>query len=991
MSMNVKKAICFFLLLAFSVNIAEAGISVVKSNGIFATQTDGIDFIGVDGMRFTGADGFLSVQTNGMRFTGADGNRFTGADGTRFTGADGSTFTGTNGVRFTGADTTQFVGADGMRFTGADGYRFTGADGTIYRADSIIITQPTDVFITNIRDASFTGINGLNSTGTDLSLTTADGARFTGADGARFTGADSVVGINSDGVSFSFTSPSRFSITGPDGARFTGADVTITGVDGARFTGVDGYRFTGADGGDETVIGTALQSIDPELAFKLNQATDDSNINAVIVFHHYPTSSDLNDLRNIGIIGGTQFRVLPMISVTATRANLIAVSRLAEVRSIYGDRTLNLTSDPYFKTTQIQRVSPDRDLQQKNGGMPVSGRNITVAVLDTGVNSTHNDLAGRVVQNVRLLDTQSIAAGFTNPTPIENVINTDLSNGHGTFVAGVIAGSGTSSSGKYSGVAPGAKILGLSAGDLSLLHVLSGFDYILQNRTNYNVRVVNCSFSADTVFDFNDPVNIATKMLTQNGINVVFSAGNAGAGNGTLNPYAVAPWVISVGATDADRNLAGFSSRGVFGDALFSPSLVAPGVDVVSLRSLNSQMGVLNLATGADVQRLTPSELPFYTTASGTSFSAPQVAGAIALMLEANPNLSTAAVKNILQRSATPLPAYYRHEVGAGMLNTYAAVLEAAFPNRRTGLFRAVLDRKAVSYTTSTTQTFEGIVNASSTVSTAVRVPANAIQTGVHIAWGDMFSSNDLGLRVYDGGGNLADESNYINSPGLNGRRESAVVDNPAAGVIQASVYNSLGMGDPQPFYASVDTTRLEYTGLSDVQTLTLQNQSVAFKSLSHFLMLPEGNQFRANSTVSRADLAATFVRAGLVPQFVAAAPMYGDVRDLTTRNAVESVQSNAAGKLILDISGGTNFYPYNSASKLVAAVAYVKAANLDNVAAISTLPLNVADAALIPAAWRGYAAVALQKGWVKLDGNSFNPNRAITRMELAQAIVLLK
>ncbi len=150
------------------------------------------------------------------------------------------------------------------------------------------------------------------------------------------------------------------------------------------------------------------------------------------------------------------------------------------------------------------------------------------------------------------------AVGFVNPTPIENVTNTDLSNGHGTFVAGVVAGSGVNSGGKYSGVAPGAKILGLSAGDLSLIHVLSGFDYLLLNRTNYNVRVVNCSFSADTVFDFNDPVNIATKLLTENGINVVFSAGNTGAGNGTLNPYAVAPWVISVGATDANRNLAGF-------------------------------------------------------------------------------------------------------------------------------------------------------------------------------------------------------------------------------------------------------------------------------------------------------------------------------------------------------------------------------------------------------------------------------------------------
>ncbi len=106
----------------------------------------------------------------------------------------------------------------------------------------------------------------------------------------------------------------------------------------------------------------------------------------------------------------------------------------------------------------------------------------------------------------------------------------------------------------------------------------------------------------------------------------------------------------------------------------------------------------MGVRAGADVQRLTPAELPFYTTASGTSFSAPQVAGAIALMLEANPNLSTAAVKNIFQRSATPLSSYYSHEVGAGMFNTYAAVLEAAFPNRRTGLFRAVMEKDVVSF-----------------------------------------------------------------------------------------------------------------------------------------------------------------------------------------------------------------------------------------------------------------------------------------------------
>ena len=217
------------------------------------------------------------------------------------------------------------------------------------------------------------------------------------------------------------------------------------------------------------------------------------------------------------------------------------------------------------------------------------------------------------------------------------------------------------------------------------------------------MRVVNCSFSTEAVFDYNDPVNIATKMLTESGVSVVFSAGNSGPGNNTLNPYAAAPWVIGVGATDEKSALASFSSRGVFGDKMFSPSLVAPGVNVASLRSLGTQIGTLGLA-GADTQRLTLFELPFYTTASGTSFSAPQVSGAIALMLEANPDLSPAQIKDILQRSATPLPKYFAHEVGAGMLNTYAAVLEAAFPERATGTFRAASANDGATFSTSTFQ-----------------------------------------------------------------------------------------------------------------------------------------------------------------------------------------------------------------------------------------------------------------------------------------------
>ena len=993
---NVNKILCLFLLIGFSFNAVSAGIIVTKSDGARFTGVDGVEFVGLDGMRFTGADGLFGATANGMRFTGADGTRFTGVDGARFTGADGSTFTGTNGVRFTGADTMRFTGADGMRFTGADGYRFTGADGTTYTVDSISVIKPTGIFVTEAEGVRFTGVDGVRFTGADVEFNKADGTRFTGADTVRFTGADSIVGFNSDGVVFNVVSPQNVTITGPNGTRFTGADVLMTGADAARFTGVDGYRFTGVDGTRFTGVDEedqtnsyGLQSIDPELALKLNSATDDSNINAIIVFHQYPTETDITNLQTIGITGGTKFKMLPMISVTTTRDKLIAVSQLQSVRSIYGNRTLDLNVDPYMKSTQIQRVAVDRSLQQKNQGMPVSGRNVTVAVLDTGVNGMHNDLAGRVVQNVRLVDTQSAAVGFINPMPVENLTNTDVANGHGTFVAGVIAASGASSGGKYSGVAPGANILGLSAGDFNLSHVLSGFDYILEKGANYNVKVVNCSFSADTIFDYNDPVNVATQMVTNRGISVVFSAGNTGSGNGTLNPYSAAPWVTSVGATDENRRLAEFSSRGVFGSKLFSPSLVAPGINVVSLRSTASQMSVLGVGAGADAQRLTPAELPFYTTASGTSFTAPQVAGAIALMLETNPNLSPLEAKDILQRSATPLPSNYAHEVGAGMLNTYAAVLEAATPTLKMGLFRAVSDREMVTFTTTTSQTFSGTVNPGSVAVNEVSIPLNTVQANINIGWGGILSPNDLGLKVYENNA-LLGESNYLNLPILNGHREKVTVNNPTAGTLQSKVSHTLNNGTPQSYSGAVEITQVEYSRLNDLDNLSVENQSIVLESLRRFLMLPEGSKFKTDAKISRSDLAEILVRGGLVPQYIAPAPVYTDVKDMTTRGTVESVQMSPNGKLILDSSSNGKFDRNDAATRLVTAIALVKANNLDSLASVSILPATVTDASSIPSAYRGYVAVALQKGWLTLDGNKFNPNNAVTRLEITKAIVAL-
>ncbi len=982
-----KQSIAMGLMVVVFVSPAIAGLNISSSNGIVMTGADGIVMTGADGIVMTGADGFLNTNANGIVMTGADGIVMTGADGIVMTGADATAYPNT--FRSTSADGIVMTGADGIVMTGADGIVMTGADGSTSRADSVTVTLPTGIVMTGADGIVMTGADGVRQeAGDGIVMTGADGIVMTGADGIVMTGADAVRAISPDGAVFSVV---------PDGLRFTGVTgIVMTGADGIVMTGADGIVMTGADGllpGAFRPAITGLQSVDPELAVRINRLTDDSGVNAVLVYHQLPSDSDLADLQALGVVGGTRFRVLPALSVTATQQQLLAISRLPAIRSIYGNRTLSLTSEPEVRAaTGVTRAWQDNEVINNNHGLPVTGKNVTVAILDTGIDGTHADVSGRITKNIKLADTQSVPLGFSYPVNSENLQNTDTVYGHGTFVAGVVSGNGSLSGGKFSGVAPGAQLIGLSAGDLSLLYVLEGFDYLLANRASLGIDVVNCSFSTNSVFDLNDPVNVATRMLTDAGVNVVFSAGNAGPGAHTLNPYAAAPWVVSVGATDTQGRLAGFSSRGDFASPMFHPTLVAPGVNVVSLRG----SGIANVTgaeglVGADATRLSSTELPNYTTANGTSFSAPQVAGAIALMLEANPSLTPSEVKDILQRTATPLPPYYTHETGSGMLNVHAAVLGAAFTSRRLGAWRGTVNRNQVNFVNDAFTQFSGAVQPGSATETSFTIPSGTLSATVQISWGPLWSTNDLGLDVYDPTGTLIGQSNTINATGLNGKHETVTLVAPAAGTWRLKVRNTLGsLATSQAFFGTLEVGRASYASMHDINSLPSSAQSDVYQCLRSFSMWPIGSNFRPTFGVSRLDLATAMVLSGRVPQYLPGQPNYTDVSDASSRLFVESVQASPTGSLFID-AANNRFRPRDNATRLAAAVALVRAAGLRSQAESSAgMPLAFLDNSGIPAQLKGYVSVAVSTGLLT-GGQVFRPQDTLTRGELAHAIVVLQ
>jgi serine protease AprX len=436
-------------------------------------------------------------------------------------------------------------------------------------------------------------------------------------------------------------------------------------------------------------VALAEAHLDPQLVARLAGALPIQQFE-VVVSYDQPgpvTAIQVDALRHLGITEGVTMQALPIAGALATPAEIRALARRNDVVSIHLNRNLR-----YYNADARQLSGVDR--VQANPGdfglpAPLTGQGVTVMVNDSGIDATHEDLkfGENVVENVQALTNLSSVLGFLPATYLEGQLNTDISSGHGTHCAGTVGGTGERSGGLHRGVAPGADLVGYGSGAvISILDAIGGFDYAISNQHAFAapIKVISNSWGTSGDFDPTDPVNIASYEAYKQGIVSVFAAGNDGPGADTHNPYAQAPWVISVGAGNKDGSLADFSSRGNPGESgtftmadgqqwtyVNAPTLVATGVDIVSTRALTGALPLL--ATGQDLG-LDPLHIPFYTHMSGTSMATPHVAGIVALLFEANPALTPLEVKAVLHDTADAMPGRASWEVGGGHVDAYEAV-----------------------------------------------------------------------------------------------------------------------------------------------------------------------------------------------------------------------------------------------------------------------------------------------------------------------------
>ena len=410
------------------------------------------------------------------------------------------------------------------------------------------------------------------------------------------------------------------------------------------------------------------------------------------------------DLESRAVAGSASRKSTVIVTLTAgtdVPAALLKYSRFGRLNSV-GAHVLDIPDSELKNVatlTQALHVQQDKVVKGLDfrtdvtsgaffvgHNIGLTGAGVTVAVLDSGIAKQHDDLPDSSVVYFK---------DFVNSKARRY---DDL--GHGTHVAGIIAGRGRDSAGEVSGAAPGARLVVLkvldSNGNGTVSNVIAALDWLAVYGPSLNVRVVNMSFGAKpTDAPENDALALAAKALVDRGVVVVAAAGNNGQVNGKkvwggIPSPADAPWVLTVGAsstlgttTRKDDTMASFSSRGPAVGHIAKPDLVASGVGTVSTISpegtFYASAAQFLVAAPCVTGHCPSTTFTPYMSMTGTSMAAPVVSGTVALMLQANPSLTPNLVKAILQYTAEMHSGYNALEQGAGFLNALGAVRLSKF------------------------------------------------------------------------------------------------------------------------------------------------------------------------------------------------------------------------------------------------------------------------------------------------------------------------
>jgi len=416
------------------------------------------------------------------------------------------------------------------------------------------------------------------------------------------------------------------------------------------------------------VVATALQSGATDAA-AASPATPAGDYVVRTEPGQLPTLESL--LARMGLRPTRELAVIDAVAVTLPSGEADELRANPRVLSVTPDASVSLLSTTYVPGQDVNsQYSLGNMVGSRGWWNKYTGAGVDVALIDSGVTPV-----------VGLADTGKVINGPDLTPESQNSSSRYLDTyGHGTFMAGIIAGhdpginpaTNQGNSTVFLGVAPAARIVSVKVADAhgnsDVSQVIAGIDWVVQHAHDpgMNIRVLNLSFGTNSSQAYTlDPLAYAVEVAWRAGIAVVTSAGNSGASNGRLTDPALDPYVIAVGADDlngtpsiTDDTIPAFSSRG---DGIRNPDLVAPGAHVQSLRVPGSYIDNTYGGTGAIDSR--------FFRGSGTSQAAAFISGCLALTMQKYPNLTPDQAKALLISSASPLKAADPRAQGAGLVN----------------------------------------------------------------------------------------------------------------------------------------------------------------------------------------------------------------------------------------------------------------------------------------------------------------------------------